>query len=207
MTKGGSLTGWPQSLLLPPMKKFCPFVCFAILLLAPPLGARGMEINVVEPGPSGGSAYGARGVVRGQGNTKAEAYAKAAGKLPRGAVPGNASYSTGGHRWSCDLHYSKRSAVTGEGKNKAKAYEHAVAQLPRGAAPGSTEYSKVGGRHVCKLHYSKNGRVTGYGGSKSDAYADAARQLPAKAAPGSVSYSDSGGAAHRWLCEIPYHFR
>jgi len=190
-----------------PMRN-CRLCLFAALLgWSAPAALRGMEINVVEPGPSGGSAYGARGVVRGQGNTKAEAYAKAAGKLPRGAVPGNASYSTGGHRWSCDLRYSKKGAVTGEGKNKAKAYEHALAQLPRGAAPGNTEYSKAGGRHVCKVHYSKNGRVTGYGGSKSDAYADAARQLPAKAAPGTVTYSDSGGAAHRWLCEIPYRLR
>jgi hypothetical protein len=189
------------------MKEFRLFIGLAILLLTPPLGVRGMEINI-DPAPSGGgSSSGSRGVVRGQGETKAAAYNKAAGKLPRGAVPGNPSYSAGGHRWSCDLRYSKRGTATGEGKNKAKAYEHALAQLPRGAAPGNTEYSKAGGRHVCKVHYSKNGHVTGYGGSKSDAYSDAARQLPAKAAPGAVNYSDSGGAAHRWLCEIPYRFR
>jgi len=207
MAKGGSLTGWPQSLLLPSMKALRLFACLAILLLTPPLGARGMEINI-DPAPSGGGSYpGSRGVVRGQGNTKADAYAKAAGKLPRGAVPGNPTYTAGAKRWTCEVRYSKKGAVTGEGKNKAKAYEHAMAQLPHNAAPGNVEYSKAGDRHVCKVHYTKNGRVTGYGGTKPEAYSDAVRQLPPKAAPGNTSYSDSGGAAHGWLCEIPYRVR
>jgi hypothetical protein len=206
-TKGGSLTGWPQSLLLPVMEAPRLFACFVVLLLVVPVGARGMEINI-DPTPSGGgSSSGSRGVVQAQGNTKAEAYAKASGKLPRGAVPSNPTYTAGGKRWTCDVRYSKKGVVTGDAKDKAKAYERAMAQLPHNAAPGNIEYSKAGGRHVCKVHYTKNGRVTGYGGTKSEAYSDAVRQLPPKAAPGNISYSDSGGAAHRWLCEIPYRVR
>jgi hypothetical protein len=189
------------------MSVFRLWLLAALLAWAAPAAVRGMEINI-DPAPSGGgSSSGSRGVVRSQGNTKAEAYAKASGKLPRGAVPGNPTYTAGGKRWTCDMRYSKKGAVTGDAKDKAKAYERAMAQLPHNAAPGNIEYSKAGDRHVCKVHYTKNGHVSGYGGTKPEAYSDAVRQLPPKAAPGNTTYSDSGGAAHRWLCEIPYRMR
>ena len=83
-------------------------VCSVVFLASSSTMASNVSPDSSEIGRTWSVEYAARkGKARGRGDTKAEAYADAAGRVPSGATTGRAQYFKTGQRYSCWLFWTK----------------------------------------------------------------------------------------------------